>query len=413
MKTVLTCVGGLILSCAFAAPVFAGAVDNKTNWSAEYIRTLNRNAATDYADIAAYNPAGTVKLDQGFIINGSIQFLAKDYKNIINSVEYESDEPSYIPGVFGVYNSGKWSLFAAFSNYGGGGKVDFSEGNYRSNLIAANISAQSGGIYEYPPTAQNLTAESRYLGYSLGGAFSINEMFSVSLTARYIDASKEADGSVTLDSQLLDPLTRRVAYEQDSSGWGGIIGLNIAPNDALNIGFRYETETDLDFTSKVLDGGDILEEIGIVDGAETTRNLPALLALGVSYKFSDKLRVEADLTYYYNVRAEWSGAEENVENGYDIGFAVEYLFNDKLLGSFGYLYTKLGMDPEYMLPENPELDANTLGAGVAYAFTEKFHGNFSIGNTFYRDDSWISPIGSVEYQKSIFFLAAGLEYRFL
>ena len=163
----------------------------------------------------------------------------------------------------------------------------------------------------------------------------------------------------------------------------------------------------------MLDGGDILEEIGIVDGAETTRNLPALLALGVSYKFSDKLRVEADLTYYYNVRAEWSGAEENVENGYDIGFAVEYLFNDKLLGSFGYLYTKLGMDPEYMLPENPELDANTLGAGVAYAFTEKFHGNFSIGNTFYRDDSWISRIGSVEYQKSIFFLAAGLEYRFL
>jgi long-chain fatty acid transport protein len=417
MKKVLTCVGGLVLSCAVAATVFAGAVDNKTNWSAEYIRTLNRNAATDYADIAAYNPAGTVKLEEGFIINGSIQFLAKDYKNIVNSVEYESDEPSYIPGVFGVYNRGKWSLFGAFSNYGGGGKVDYSEGNYTSNLIAAGISAQSGGVYQFPPTAQNLTAESRYLGYSIGGAFSINEMFSVSLSGRYIDASKEADGSVTLGSEVLDPLTRRVAYEQDSSGWGGIIGLNIAPNDALNIGFRYETETDLDFENTVLEGEDILVGIGIIDGEEVTRNLPALMALGVSYKFSDKLRVEADLTYYFNKSSEWSGAEENVENGFDIGFAVEYLFTDKLLGSFGYLYTKLGMDPEYMLPENPELDASTLGAGIAYAFTEKFHGNFSVGNTFYTDDSFAKfppeGIGYVEYQKSIFFLAFGLEYRFL
>ena len=44
-----------------ATSAYAGAVVNKTNWSAEYIRTLNRNAATDYADIAAFNPAGTVK----------------------------------------------------------------------------------------------------------------------------------------------------------------------------------------------------------------------------------------------------------------------------------------------------------------------------------------------------------------
>ena len=77
MKRVLTCVGGLLLSCAFVSAAYAGAIDNKTNWSAEYIRTLNRNAATDYADIAAYNPAGTVKLQDGFILNGSLQYLGK------------------------------------------------------------------------------------------------------------------------------------------------------------------------------------------------------------------------------------------------------------------------------------------------------------------------------------------------
>ncbi len=94
MKRVFTCAGGLLLSFAFVSAVYGGAIDNKTNWSAEYIRTLNRNAATDYADIAAYNPAGTVKLQDGFIINGSAQYLGKDYTNIIDGNSFESDEGS-------------------------------------------------------------------------------------------------------------------------------------------------------------------------------------------------------------------------------------------------------------------------------------------------------------------------------
>ena len=61
MKRVLTLFAGLLFAVSFVSSAVAGAIDNKTNWSAEYIRTLNRNAATDFADIAAYNPAGTVK----------------------------------------------------------------------------------------------------------------------------------------------------------------------------------------------------------------------------------------------------------------------------------------------------------------------------------------------------------------
>lgn len=419
MKKVLLCSGGLLLSLILTTSLFAGAVDNKTNWSAEYIRTLARNAATDYADIAAYNPAGTVKLDEGFIINGSLQFLAKDYENVLNGTTYKSDEPSYIPGIFGVYNKSKWSLFAAFSNYGGGGEVEFSDGNFTTNLIAAGIMQQSMGFYD-TIVNQSLNAKSYYLGYTIGGAFSINDIFSVSLAARYIDAFKEAKGKLTLNSSGspavpgINPLNAAVEYEQESDGWGAIIGLNIAPNDALNIGLRYETETSLDFTNTVYEGQDILASlpVPIIDGESITRNLPALLGLGLSYNFTDKLRVEADFTYYFNEDADWNGAENNVENGYDIGLAVEYTFTDKLLGSIGYLYTSLGMEPQYMLPENPELDANTIGAGIAYAFTENFHTNVSIGNSFYDDDSFTSPIGSVEFKKNIFFMALGLEYRF-
>src|SRR5210317_2673104 len=103
MKRVLTCAGGLLLTVVFGSVAYGGAIDNKTNWSAEYIRTLNRNAATDYADIAAFNPAGTVKLQDGFILNGSAQYLSKEYTNNISDPfpsvtnSYESDEPSVVP----------------------------------------------------------------------------------------------------------------------------------------------------------------------------------------------------------------------------------------------------------------------------------------------------------------------------
>ena len=153
----------------------------------------------------------------------------------------------------------------------------------------------------------------------------------------------------------------------------------------------------------------------IIDGQNISRDLPSLLAVGFSYFITPKLRTEVDLTYYFNEDADWQGAEKNIDNGYDLGIALEYIFSEKIKASIGYLHTELGVDPENFLPENPELDANTIGAGIAYAFNRNFHTNISIGNSFYEDDSFISPItgATVEYDKNVFFLALGLEYRFL
>ena len=421
MKKVLICVGGgLALSIALTSTVFAGAIENKTNWSAEYIRTLNRNAATDYADIAMYNPAGTVKLTEGFTLNGSIQFLSKEYENIINGTSFESDEPSYIPGIFGVYNKGKWSLYGAFSNVAGGGKVDFGQGNWTTRQAIGYLSLFTGLPGSIP--SQQLTGESFYLGYTLGGAYAVNDMLSFSVGIRYVDAHKEASGAVNYTG-LPEPAL--INYEQDGDGWGGIFGVNLTPNDKLNIAMRVETKTKIDLDTKVIQdtteswlslvpAPSLLAALGIVNGTSTPRDLPAILALGGSYWLTPKLRTEINLTYYFNENADWGGLESGVDNGYDTGITFEYHFNDKLLASIGYLYTKLGVDPPDMLPENPELDVNTLGAGIAYAFTENFHTNFSIGNSFYKDDSFTPVPGtSVEYKKNVSFVVLGVEYRFM
>ena len=420
MRKGIICIGGLALSCAVASTVFAGAIENKTNWSAEYIRTLNRNAATDYADIAAYNPAGTVKLNEGFTLNGSIQFLSKKYENIISGTSLESDEPSYIPGIFGVYNKGKWSLYGAFSNYGGGGKVDFSQGNFTTYAAQLILIGNSGGALVAPGPSQ-LTGESRYLGYTLGGAYSVNDMLSFSLGLRYIDAYREAQGSATVLDAIppVSPLPVALNFEEDGKGWGGIFGANIAPNDKVNIGIRYETVTNIDLKATVKEdtAGLLPLLLGINDGQERPRDLPALLGLGVSYWITPKLRAEVNWTYYFNEDADWDGAEEGIDNGYDVGIAFEYIFTDQITASIGYIHTELGVEPQDMLPENPELDANTIGAGIAYAINENLHTNVSIGNSFYEEDSFVTsaplPPITVEFEKNVFFLALGLEYRFL
>ena len=60
---------------------------------------------------------------------------------------------------------------------------------------------------------------------------------------------------------------------------------------------------------------------------------------------------------------------------------LEYVFNDKFTASIGYIHTETGIDPEDMTPENPELDANTFGGGLAYSYNQKFHVNLGIGYT--------------------------------
>ena len=90
----------VVISSLVAVPSFAGGIDTKNNHSAEYVRTFNRNAATDAADIVIYNPAGTSFMEDGLYVNGSIQYLVKEYTNTIGGTEYESDTPSVIPAWF-------------------------------------------------------------------------------------------------------------------------------------------------------------------------------------------------------------------------------------------------------------------------------------------------------------------------
>ena len=402
--------------------LWAGGADNRTNWSAEYIGILNRNAATDAADIVMYNPAGVMEMKDGFYGNLSAHFIAKDYNNKINGIDFDQDEPSIVPGIFTVYKKNKWAGFFGFSNILGGGKVEFKDGNVTTNFVGAALSPAFGG---FPPISQSLEAEATGLAFTVGGAYAINEMWSVSLGLRYLKSDREMKGNITFaipgGAFPID-----LEFEEEADGFGGVIGINFAPTDALNIGLHYDTKIDLDYEADVkkdffpAPGVSLLSSFGVVDGKERTRNLPARLAAGVSYKFTPKIRVESNITLYLNNSADFPDIagtardESAVDNGYDIGIGVDYTFTDTFSATFGYIYTDTGVDEaKDMTPELPELNAHTVGTGLKYKMNDNLKFIFSLGHVFYQDASYVSPVyGATTYEKEITFVALGVEYKF-
>ena len=233
--------------------------------------------------------------------------------------------------------------------------------------------------------SHHLEGKSYFIGYTLGGAYKINDMFSVSLGARYVDASRDFKGNAALG--VAGPgKTLGVDYEETGHGWGGIIGVNVTPLEELNIGLRYEAKTSIDLATHVTQ-----DDIGIVtEGFQRNRDLPALLGLGVSYKITPKIRVEADFTYYFNDDAGWtdnpvtSADETQKDDGYDIAIAFEYTFNPKWKASVGYMYTDVGIDPDNMSIETRNWMPPPLPLVVAFKPAPNWDLNFGILESFYE-----------------------------
>jgi len=156
-------------------------------------------------------------------------------------------------------------------------------------LGGANASLASQGLPPLYDTlrSQKLEANSIYYGFTMGGAYALNDMFSFSLGLmfsfslglRYIDAEKSAKGEVGIGASsglAPDQPAKKIKYEETADGFGGIIGINLSPTKDFNIGLRYETKTSLDFERDVK-----TDDLGIfVDGSKARRDLPALLGLG-------------------------------------------------------------------------------------------------------------------------------------
>jgi long-subunit fatty acid transport protein len=100
-----------------------------------------------------------------------------------------------------------------------------------------------------------------------------------------------------------------------------------------------------------------------------------------------------------------------------VGATIEYIFNPQWKVSFGYMHTEInGMKPDELLPEAPELDANTIGLGLVWSPLDRLSLTLSGLKVWYdseKKDSTNSrgPAGA-ELEKDVWGLAFGIQYRF-
>lgn len=417
----------LALACAPAAR--AGSVDNRNNNSADYIRDLSRNAATSGGDASIYNPAGTVKLEDGLTLSLSNQTVAKFNEHTLapsataQKIRYQSDIVSpFYPTAFAVYKRDAWAAFAAFSFPGGGGELDYEKGSATTYLLQTNLQTQQ---YRAP----DVYLRSIYYGFTMGGSYAPQPWVSASLAARAIYARTD----ITADTKSLksppDPKIKLIDHMEEARGYSGVAGLDFFPAPDWTLALRYEAQvplrwevqrSDLDIDNVIKDQGtrdDFVARLrGVLrePGTKFDRDLPAVLGLGAAYRILPVLTASLSMNVYFNSQADWDGKEDQHDDGYEFAGGLEYAAaNLPLRLSLSGQYTITGADRASYQIENPALDSYTIGLGGRYGIGSRFGitlgwaGNFAL-----EDKADFPPFPPADLKKHVLVYALGLDYRF-
>jgi long-chain fatty acid transport protein len=404
-KIIVVLAAVLLLS---TGTLFAGNLDYLGNQSAVYLQTLNRNAATDGADIINYNPAGTAFLPEGLHLDVSNQFLFKLYEHtakvtmgpstlLDDTLKPEMFTPLlpnlYLSYNFGTLGLGRLALNLQAGVVAGGGTLDYSDGTGGSTFALGALIAQVGALGGIE--SQSFTASSIYYDVALGGAYSfLGDMLSLSAGARLVIPRR----SFTLDAKFLDGTTGKAEVEYNALGITPIVGFNVRPLENLTIGLRYEFETSLEFeyNVKTSAGGPtpalvtavdtalplILGGAGITDGKKFNQNLPHILGAGVEYAVIPGLVLDLSGTVYFLPQADVYFVSNGVEKsaadyfdiGYDVGIGAKWQILEALKLGVGFSYTESGAKPGYYNEQamnataNPHLDSLAFGLGGTYSF---------------------------------------------
>ena len=522
----------IIVSLLLVAQLgFSGGLVTNTNQSASWTRMLVRDASTQI-DAVFYNPAGLVKLNDGFHFSVSNQFLFQK-QTITNSYSYLNNN-EYVgnisapvfPGVYGAWKKGKLAVSVGFNPIGGGGGAAFDNGLPMMEVPFAGLVPALGqlGVSAYN-MKMSFEGTSVYFGIQAGLSYEITENVSVFAGARYVWAKNTYNGyikdvTVTTPSGDLPPgayvsgvSDQAAAGAQQANGAaatmqpiidggggayslaelegagmitaaqraqleGGLVALGIATpeeiamlnaaeiqgayayaggelaatsqflagqaaylgvvtadqeadvlqtgngitpilganfsflEDKLNIGVKYEFQTNMDLTTEVKDNKGFVTgmntETGektymFLDGDVTNADIPAYLSVGVQYSIIDPLRVQLGYHTYFDKGMDWAKAEDGTvlidKNFAEYGIGLEFDITEKFLASAGFLIARTGVNEKYQSDLDYSLSTNTVGGGFAYDINDKFTAQIGGFYTMYADETYkMQDSNGIDYE---------------
>lgn len=394
-----------IASLILSSVSFGASIDLVQNYSAEYAGNPAQQGAINYGSTVYFNPAGLSQLEQGTYFVGGVQ-VAFGEQSMAEGKEYDADLFSPIPNfaVYKVVEDGAyfWTLGAV----AGGATLEYKDG------------VPLGGL-EKKLEGTNVKGGNQYAQTTIGRTWKVNEKLSTSLGLRAVYGLRTLEASTSVKG--LNGLTvASIDSERTGYGFGFQLGLNYKATEKLNLGLRYDSQVNMNFKTDAtinrvdLPGkpvgsqivGGLLEKFPVyAPDLKTRRDLPAILALGASYKVTDRWTTFIGGNYYFNKDATMDqvGILKNYDysNGWEISVGSEYWINDKFAWLVGANYADTGAPEGTYSPTEYAINSIFVGTGIKYrqnettewtvAFNQYFYDSTNADNVVYEKE--ISSIG--------------------
>ncbi|WP_177161265.1 OmpP1/FadL family transporter [uncultured Fusobacterium sp.] len=420
-----------IASLILSSVSFGASIDLVQNYSAEYAGNPAQQGAINYGSTVYFNPAGLSQLEQGTYFVGGVQ-VAFGEQSMAEGKEYDADLFSPIPNfaVYKVIDDGAyfWTLGAV----AGGATLEYKDGVPLPNMTLPNgMSVPMNSLLE----GTNVKGGNQYAQTTFGRTWKVNEKLSTSLGLRAVYGLRTLEASTSIKNGVKVPVklptgltlvdvsghSASIDSERTGYGFGFQLGLNYKATEKLNLGLRYDSQinmkfkTDATINPKGMDinniGGTVIVDKLLrffpvyADGLKTRRDLPAILALGASYKVTDRWTTFVGGNYYFNKDATMDqvGKLKNYDysNGWEISVGSEYWINDKFAWLVGANYADTGAPEGTYSPTEYAINSIFVGTGIKYrqnettewtvAFNQYFYDSTNADNVVYEKE--ISSIG--------------------
>ncbi len=206
MRKLLTFIAAMLIT----GSLIAGGLVTNTNQSAAWVRLPSRNASVGI-DAVYYNPAGLMKLENGFHASVSNQSILQNrtIKNYYTGPggSYGLNQHTYkgtvnaplFPSIYAVYKMDKLAVSFGFNPIGGGGGAEFKNGLPSFEMSPSDLVPSlrpSTGADAYRLNVY-FKGSSTFMGYQGNVSYKVNDWISVAVGLRYVTAKNTYEGHLT------------------------------------------------------------------------------------------------------------------------------------------------------------------------------------------------------------------------
>jgi long-chain fatty acid transport protein len=378
--------------------LFAGGLVTNTNQSAAWVRLPARNASVSI-DAAYYNPAGLMKLENGFHFSLSNQtiFQTKTVQNFykgpggaygLNQSLYEGNVSApFFPSLYAVYKMDRLAFSFGFNPVGGGGSAVYKKGLPSFEMGISDLVptlAASKGATKYRLDAY-LDGKSVFFGFQGGVSFKINDMISVAAGLRYVSAKNTNLGHIKGIEVLLpsgwtraDTIMYGISRTAKSSANGlqgaitlGLVNGSDPVSPAVAAGLTALGINPTGFTNTMA--------VGAFNQASATYNAKGTL---LADQEVDGTQTGSGVTPIFSVNISPS---ENLNIGFKFEMATKLVLQNNTLKDLKVGYTSTG-SPITMFPDGEMNSADMpamISVGVDYKVAETV--KLSFGSNYFFD----------------------------